>query len=322
MNDLKKHIDSLKGDLPIDDKTILNNEFVRKEMESQWDAKTDITINTLNDREDIWQNILGHMHVNKDSRVLRFLRIYGIAATVLLAITAGSFFFTQRAVKESLVYVVCTGKQDEDVLTLNDGTKIKLRAGSKLTYPDEFPSDHRKVKLQGQAFFNVAKDEKKPFSIEISNVVITAIGTSFEIFEDKNNGSVETILLNGKVRIDYKDISTGETKSNMLYPNQKLTVYLASGEVNVQSENADQYSAWRNYNGLDFTNEKLSVIIPRLEYWYGCRIVYESADILNEKFSFKIKNESLDRILSLMGQTSPIVFDKDKESTLYTLRRK
>jgi ferric-dicitrate binding protein FerR (iron transport regulator) len=311
MNDLGKYIDSIKGELPIDDKNLLDNEYVKREMETQW--------NSIRDKREMWRKISSRIHPGGITGKATFFKVYGIAATILLLITAGTFFFKQDELKESFIYIVCTGNQDKNILTLDDGTRIKLGAGSRLTYPDKFSQERRTVQLEGQAFFDVAKDLERPFSVETGNVVVTALGTSFEVFHDKHNNSIETILLSGKVKVEQKDHKSKEPISNILYPNQKLTVSLNTGEVSINAENADKYSAWRNYNGLDFTDKKLSVIIPRLEYWYGCRIEYDSEIIPDERFTFKVKDESLDRILQLMSQSAAIKYKKNEDNSVYTL---
>jgi ferric-dicitrate binding protein FerR (iron transport regulator) len=322
MNDLKEYIDSLKGNLPIDDKNLIDNKSVRQEMETQWDSVFIVPIDSLDDKKEMWQNISAHIHSNKTGKRANIFKIYGIAATILLFIVSGSLFLRESRLKESHIYVICTGNQDKNILTLGDGTKIKLGAGSRLTYPEEFPQEKRYVQLEGQAFFDVAKDTERPFTVEMGNVVVTALGTSFEVFHDKHNNAVETILLTGKVKVEYKNTTSGNPKSDILYPNQKLTVSLSTGEVSIKEENVNKYSAWRNYNGLDFTDEKLSVIIPRLEYWYGCDILYDSDDISDERFTFKVKNESLDRILELIYQSASIEYKKNEDNTVYTLYRK
>lgn len=318
MDDLRKSIDSLKGKFPFEDKMLLDNKLVRQEMETQWDSPSITSIDSLDIKKEMWQNISNNIHPRKNNNKVFFLKTYGIAATILLIVTISAFFFIPSGIKSSIIYIVCTGNQDNNILTLNDNTKIKLGAGSKLIYPEEFSKEKRLVRLEGQAFFDVAEDPQRPFSVEIENVVITALGTSFEVFHDKHNNTIETILLSGKVKVEPQN-NIKEPKSNILHPNQKLTVSLSTGEVVIQPENADKYSAWRNYNGLDFTDEKLSVIIPRLEYWYGCQILYESEDVLGERFTFKVKNEPLDRILDLMCQAATIGYKKNEDNFVYTL---
>jgi Fe2+-dicitrate sensor, membrane component len=322
MNDFRKYIDSLKGNLPIDDENLLNEESVRKEMEKQWNTVPSAPIDSLKDKNEMWENISSQINLRKKQNKFKLFGIYGMIASVLLLISVGSFFFNRYEPKESIIYIVCTGNQDKNILTLDDGTKVKLGAGSRLTYPATFSGKERSVHLEGQAFFDVAKDTEKPFSVEIKNITVTALGTSFEVFHDKHNHTVETILLTGKVKIEHPDTRSDQLISNILYPNRKYTVSLKTGETHLKSENADKYSAWRNYNGLDFTDEKLSVIIPRLEYWYGCEILYNSEDIPDERFTFKVKNESLDLILDLMDQSASIGYKKNNDNSVYTLFRK
>lgn len=266
-------------------------------MESQWDNTPAVTVSSLDEKREMWQNISARIHLSKRNGKAGWLNTYGTVASILLIIAIGASFSRQGELKESHIYILCTGNQDKNILTLNDGSRVKIGAGSKLTYPEKFSSKIRLVQLEGQAFFDIAKDTGKPFSVEIGDITITALGTSFEVFHDKHNNTVETILLSGKVKVENKNANSGKTEYGILYPDQKLTVSLNTGKMEVTAVNADNYSGWRNFNGLSFTNEKLSIIIPRLEYWYGCRIEYDPAGIhiQDERFSFKVKDEPLDR---------------------------
>lgn len=307
----------MENNLPIEDKKLLDNDWVRGEMEHQWNIVPEITAERLKEKERIWQAISMRLFSKTDIKRYRIYKISAIAATILLCIATGGLILSQRQPKEAAVHIVSTGKQDSNLFTLPDGTRIKLGAGSRLTFPEQFVAQERRVKLEGQAFFDVVRNPNKRFVVEVGEVEVTALGTSFEIFRDKKNHIVETILLTGIVEVKYTNPETGAYCNSMLSPNHILTVNLETGMMCMNSKNANEYSAWRNYDGLNFMNEKLSAIIPRLEYWYGVKIRCESENILEERFSFKVRNESLERILENMSHTSSVKFNRN--DIVYTL---
>ncbi|MDL2305420.1 FecR domain-containing protein [Bacteroides sp. OttesenSCG-928-D19] len=305
------------NNLPIEDKKLLDNDWVRAEMEHQWDATPEIAMDRLKEKEQIWQAISMRLFSKATIKRYRIYKVSAIAATILLCIATGGLILSQQPTHEPTMYMVSTGKQDSNLLTLPDGTKLKLGAGSKLTYPEQFTAQQRRVKLEGQAFFDVAPNPDKRFVVEVGRVEVAALGTSFEVFCDKENQRVETILLTGMVEVKYTNPTTGVTGSSILSPDHILTVNLETGRMCMKTKNANEYSAWRNYDGLNFVDEKLSAIIPRLEYWYGVRILCESKKILDERFSFKVRNESLERILENISQTSSVRFSGN--DIVYTL---
>lgn len=307
----------MRKNLPIEDEKLLNNNWVREEMEHQWNATPEITTERLKEKEQIWQAISMRLFAKADVKRYRIYKISAVAATILLCIATGGFILSQRQSQEPALHIVSTGKQDSNSFALPDGTRIKLGAGSKLTFPEQFTAKERRVKLEGQAFFDVARNPNKRFVVEAGEVEVAALGTSFEIFRDKENHIVETILLTGIVEVKYTNPDTGACCNNMLSPNHILTINLETGTTCVKSKNANEYSAWRNYDGLNFMNEKLSAIIPRLEYWYGVKIRCESEKILEERFSFKVRNESLERILENISHTSSVKFSRN--DIVYTL---
>lgn len=318
MKSLRQYLNSLENNIPIEDKNLLDNSCVKDEMERQWSSAPEVTIDTLKEREYIWQGLSSRIFGQKNLKRYRLYKITAVAATLLFCIASGALLTNILTEKNRNMHIVSTGKQDMNNLVLADGTKVKLGAGSKLVYPESFQSGKRTVQLDGQAFFDIVANPEKPFTVMVGEVSVTALGTSFEIFCDKHNNKVETILLTGSVKVDYKNAETGKSMSSMLAPDRMLTVWLDTGEMKINTKNSDEYTAWRNYDGLNFINEELSVIIPRLEYWYGAEIICNSEKILKERFSFKVRNESLDRILDNMSSTSFIKYEKD-DNLLYKL---
>ena len=180
-----------------------------------------------------------------------------------------------------------------------------LNAGSRLTYPKEFSGNKREVTLSGQAFFSVHPDKAHPFVVKTKNMDVTALGTAFEVFSFDGDESVETVLLNGKVKVEPKDHKEQIKGEYILQPNEKLTCQV-NGDIRIDRVDANSYSAWRIGGRLSFKNETLAMILPRLEKWYGQKIDCPQKTADHYRFTFTLRNEPLDLILNIMSHSAPL----------------
>ena len=96
---------------------------------------------------------------------------------------------------------MASGVRCIEPVSLSDGTTVRMGPNSQLIYPKSFDGKTRDVELKGQAFFDVAKDRERPFTVHTKNMDVTALGTAFEVFNYDSESKLETILLNGKVKI-------------------------------------------------------------------------------------------------------------------------
>lgn len=280
-----------------------------KVLEKQWEDAQDAAAKDKTDVNRIWAKIQRELWESKPVKTYEYYKIYSIAASILLLIGIGCFaWILSRNQASNTMFVATSGIQNMQSILLPDGSQVQLGPGSKLVYPSEFDGKTREVKLDGQAFFDVAKDKSKPFVVKTKDMDVTALGTAFEVFSYDLENSIETVLLNGKVKVD---LSHGNHKREVfLNPNDKLTLSRSDARISIEKVNATKYSDWRNLGILSFENEKLSMIIPRLEKWYGQKIFCQK-DLANTyRFTFKVRNESLDRILYMLNNSSPIKYRK------------
>lgn len=316
----------LCNELTEDEKISLFNSYdVVHRMEQQWEKSAEMASDDLPNDRDMYKNI--HKRISRiDSgyynRKTVFYKIYSLVASILLllCITGITVIATKKGEVESM-YVVTSGIRNIESFSLPDGTVVMMGPGSRLTYPANFTKDIREVHLNGQAFFDVAKDHIKPFIVHTDVMSVQALGTAFELFGYENENKTETILLEGKIKVTIADNDTGKDDMYILSPDEKLLLDKSSGQVRKQIVNADKYTAWRKKNILCFENEKLSMIIPRLEQWYG-RSITCAKDISEKyRFTFMVRDESLERILYMMKASSPLeYFEEDDGNFVLTLK--
>jgi len=293
------------------------------EMQKQWKDAPDITRRDQVDGQHIWKIIQRETFFKLPAKKIRFYQVYSWIATVTLILgMAGIGAFLMNREEAVPIYVVSAGIQNMEQVSLPDGTIVQLGPGSKLTYPAGFKDKIREVHLDGQAFFDVNKDPSKPFVVQTQSMRVEALGTAFELFAYNIENRSEAILLQGKIKVNLKHHDPSGQTEWILGQNEKIEYNKRDKEVVHSLVNADTYTSWRKRGVLTFENEKLSMIIPRLEQWYGRHIICEKEIADTYKFTFKIRDESLERILYIMSESSPIRYNKSEggDYTLYLVK--
>lgn len=287
-----------------------DRDAVKRLMFDQWENAPDAAYSDQVNGRDIWHRICRRLSDKASKGIILNYKIYSIAVSILLLLAVGSmtsFFVSNK--KEAPFYIITSGIQNMQSVYLPDGTVVQLGPGSKLTYPSVFSGDTREIHLDGQAFFDVYKNPGKPFIVHTSQMDVQALGTAFEIFNYAIENKLETVLLNGKVKIGLNN-QAGEMKEFILSPNKMIVYDKRTDLTSIMGVDADKYTFWRKQKILGFENEKLSMIIPRLEQWYGRKIMCQQDLAEKYRFTFKVRDESLERILFMMGESSPLGYQK------------
>lgn len=181
-------------------------------------------------------------------------------------------------------------------LVLSDGTKVWLNAASSIIYPTDFAGGERKVVVSGEAYFEVARDEKKPFVVETRNEVITVLGTHFNVYAYMDEPVVSTTLLTGSVKIS----PSGSDDSQLLRPGEQMQVNKAGKVRLLRNVNTDRVVAWTK-GQLSMEDVSVKSLMSRLSRWYNVDIQYEGK-IPDEKFGGIIsRNVYLSDMLSVLN---------------------
>ncbi|MBO9660511.1 MAG: FecR domain-containing protein, partial [Chitinophagaceae bacterium] len=174
------------------------------------------------------------------------------------------------AATEIAFNTITTPKGRQFRLQLEDGTKVWLNAASSLTYPAAFNGKDRRVEITGEAFFEVAKDQSRPFHVKVNNETeIEVLGTQFNINSYSNETSISTTLIEGSVQINNRD---GKTR---IVPGQQAQVISGAGEVKVLNNvNTGKITAWKD-GVFNFENASLFEVMRQLERWYDIEVEYD-----------------------------------------------
>ncbi|WP_206022581.1 FecR family protein [Pseudoflavitalea sp. G-6-1-2] len=201
---------------------------------------------------------------------------------------------------------ITTAKGRQYKLVLADGTIVWLNAASSLRFPVNFSGDERRVTLNGEAFFEVAKDSKHAFSVDLksqSNApkgTITALGTAFNINGYDNEPSIKATLLEGSVRI------AANATSTMLKPGQQAR--FNQQNITIEEDvNTAQVLAWKN-NLFQFENESIEDIMRQLSRWYDINLTYEGALPTKHYFGSVRRQVNLTEVLHMLELAGGISF--------------
>jgi len=228
------------------------------------------------------------------------------AAAVILFLITFSFsvvyFISEKIPDDLSLHEVLIEKNipfgAKNTITLADGSVVRLNSGSQLIFPKQFSPDIRTVELKGEAFFDVAKDENRPFTIKTGEVSTQVLGTSFNIryYDDEEN--IEVALVSGIVRIN--DNQGNETLLKPL----EMAVYSKNAKtIEKKDFNARLVTSWKD-NILVFEKASIQQITDKLERWYNVKIKIDLDSPIIGLYSGEFKDEPLDVVLDGIGYAS------------------
>lgn len=248
-----------------------------------------------------------------------FLQTIGYAATIALLVvstywfTSNRFESEQAAIVENTLYAPA-GQRVK--LTLQDGTEVWLNSQSQLTYPAIFSKDERRVTIEGEAFFDVAKDTEKPFIVTSQGIEMKVLGTKFNVCSYPGEKTIQTSLLEGKLKVYFTD---SESNAVILHPDEQVTV--KGHQMEVEALPHSDYFLWRD--GIySFDNEPLIDILKKLELYYDVKIIVKDQSIYKWEYTGKFRQrDGIDKILRMIQKIHKFKIEKDEENNIITLSR-
>lgn len=185
-------------------------------------------------------------------------------------------------------------------VVLADGSKVWLNALSSIKFPEVFNGNERKVELQGEAYFEIAKNRAMPFKVISRSQVVEVLGTHFNINAYHDEKSVVTTLLEGSVKLSL----TNNHEVKMLKPGQEARVV---DHIQISDVNTEQSIAWQN-DKFNFSGDDIGVIMRKISRWYNVEVEYQN-NITTETFVGTVsKYEDIKRVLASLELTGLVHF--------------
>jgi transmembrane sensor len=201
--------------------------------------------------------------------------------------------------------VVPYGKKSQ--LTLADGTRVWLNAGSKMAFPSKFKGKKREVFIEGEAYFEVAHNNDVPFYANAGEISIKVLGTKFNLSAYKTEKLVETILIEGQVAVSERIVFGLKANETILSPNQKATYNKELKTISVKYEpDVEMAIAWTD-GWFKFSKQSLSDVLKKLERYYNIRFEFDkgfsTSDLITGKLDLK---ESIEQVMVALTDVTNI----------------
>lgn len=252
---------------------------------------------------------------SRRAKIRSFMKYAAVIALVISSTVLTTLFLSDRSENESYnTLYVPAGQRAQ--LTLQDGTEVWLNAQSTLKYPSKFSKKQRMVEVEGEAYFDVVEDNKRPFIVSAHHVNLEVLGTQFNIYNYDESYFAEAVLVEGSLKVTDK---LNENNSVILNANEQA--YFENGKLSVYPILHAEHLLWKD--GIySFNNEKLIDIIHKLELYYDLKIVVKDPEIFNVKYTGKFRQrDGIDEILRILQIIQPFKIEKDRENNLITLTR-
>jgi ferric-dicitrate binding protein FerR (iron transport regulator) len=282
-------------------------------MEEEWDR-----LNEGDSFDDIQSKLL-YKKITADPRfalstVLPEERVFGlkkwlsVAAGLLVFLSIGfyiAYHINTTPQQQAVVYqerVVPNGKKIQ--ISLPDGTQVWVNSGSKLRFPSNFTGNKRELYLEGEAYFDVAHDAKKPFIIHTGKVFTQVLGTAFNVKAYGSNEMSVTVA-RGKV-----SVGLSNKLLSVLTPNLCLNYNQMNGNAKTYKVDASKLR-WMN-GDLIFDNMKLDEAARVIERWYDVQINFAGAEAKTHRFTASfLKHENIDQVMNVLSELSGFKYDRE-----------
>jgi transmembrane sensor len=287
-----------------------------------WSTKyfSDIPAELISQKENndkIWQAAFGSENKNYSKR--KFGVFIRFAASFIVFLAASFLIFhTAEQPKPETAEITTVQKQtlpgQKSSITLRDGTIVWLNSGSVISYKSDFNDSLRIIHLKGQAFFEIFKDETKPFIVKCRDLEIEALGTSFDV-NGYENSLIQVSLLTGSVKLT---LPSKEQEDDNLILNTGEYSVIGANNTFIEKGSFDPYEilAWKE-GRLIFDGATIEEILPKLELWYGVKISNELTFNKQKPYSSTFVKENLDNILMNMGEVLNFTYEiKGNDVTL------
>jgi transmembrane sensor len=307
-----------------------------------------------------WEKVYSQIHNSGSEKVVptpfrnnrHLQRVLQIAAMFIIFASAGAIAawltFTNNKIPLAGQYCEIVAPQgSKSQITLPDGSKAWINAGSKLSYRGDFNQSDRIVNLEGEGYFNVTSNKAKPFIVQTAHLKVKAFGTVFNVKAYPEEETVEATLVEGIVEIEAGDKSrSGETHTYTLKPKQNIIYHIDSGLAEQKPENMtvkespavkkaeviekevqvmsnikpELYTSWKDENWVieGMPLDQLAILMGRR---YNSKIEIEDDALKLYKFTGTIQNETLEQVLVILSLTTPLEYSIGKGNVSWMLNK-
>ena len=260
-----------------------------------------------------------HSLIRKKTVRKVLLKTIGYAAAICLLIvstywiTASHYAVDPKEIANNTLFVPA-GQRIR--LTLQDGTNVWLNSQTQLTYPAAFNGKERRVSIEGEAFFEVAPDQSKPFIISSQGVEMKVLGTKFNVYSYPQDKNIQTSLIEGSLQVYF---AQSDKQGIILKPDEQVTI--RDGSMKVSPISQYDHFLWKE-GVYSFDDEKLIDILKKLEIYFDVKIVIRDPSIYQWEYTGKFRQrDGIDQILRMIQRIHKFNIQKDEENNVIILSK-
>lgn len=257
-------------------------------------------------------------HLKKHGRFLQAKIAVVLLICVLLGGLGYVLFNTDRGLSEKEREIsfrtISTQHNQHRLVSLSDGTQIRLNSNSTVRIPLYFSNDERVITLNGEAWFDVAKDETRPFHVQAGQASIHVLGTEFNVKMDVTSGNVEVAVSEGKVSLNNRTEING--RAAILTENTFAIFNLANREILIEHTPVENYMSWIS-GELYFYNEPLWVVSRYIERLYNVSFQFEDESLRQLPLSSNMAREDLTNVLDIISKTLGIDYTLERNTVTW-----
>lgn len=235
-----------------------------------------------------------------------------LVASIALLLMLSIRYLQPEAAKPNVEYYTYLTNDNKTNLTMDDGTTIILNKHSRLTYSSAYGTDRRSIKLEGEAYFEVAKDSLRPFCVETGNSSITVLGTTFNVKNEIGSDEIAATLVEGSICFNAKE------QKVILKPGQQLTFNKTTKDIGIKPVDTDKYTSWKSgllkYRSVPFTE-----LIAELKHIYKVEIRIENLQLTDPNIVVSgtfSEEQNIEQILTVIAKSLPFRW-KNKDGVYY-----
>ena len=252
--------------------------------------------------------------------VTRILKLYQkIAAFLLIPIIGlGILYWVSQSTLSADQYTeTIAPRGQKSQIVLADGTKVWLNSDTKIKYPGNFSKNQRDVYLDGEAFFEVSKNERQPFVVHTSGVNVKVLGTKFNVKAYSDENQIETSLFEGKVNLLMNN-SSDETIEKEVKPGQSFVYSKTDRQLALNRFPQDEINGWKK-NQLIFKDDTFNNLIRKIERWYDVKVMYDEKQFNDRRLTVELyEGERLDRLMEIISLALSVNYKYEKGEVVLT----
>ena len=291
-------IASFRGDLTDSQKVALNEWLSAEGNQEKYDALKRVWDSTVSNAGEFeTQKAYGRFCRRISNLWKSIAAAASVAAVAAICFTLYNIYDGRTEPLLTQTYSCLTGKSS---VLLPDGSAVVLHKGATLSYDNSFSKTNREVSLDGEAYFDVAKDTENTFTVKVDDVDVTVHGTKFNVLEDRE--SVTVSLVDGSV-----DVLAGGATQCTLTPGHSAIYDKDTGSLIDRKDDVTFAACWAQ-DRLTFTQVSLGEVCRYLSKWYGVEIVVSDALKSSCSYTFTIREEPIDQILDIMSRINPMKY--------------